>query len=141
MFATQAAFGCSDCAHQVVGIEAALDERPDFTGASERHGALRGDEGLVGRIDDRDARQIQARLGRGVGDAGFGSDEHGGQIAGELSGQCDLQGVAITGIDDRRRQRRKVPDPLDLPLEMRSRNEVTMRPAWQTPAVLSTLRR
>jgi hypothetical protein len=114
----QAGFRRGDGAHQVVGVEAALDERPHLTLFGELRSALGSRKGLIRRVDQVDARQVEARLGGSVGDATLRPDQHRRQVAGELSGQRDLQRITIAGIDDRRRKRWQIAGPISEPLEV-----------------------
>ena len=59
---------------------------------------------------------------RRIGDALLRPDQHRRQVSGELTGQGDLQRVAVAGIHHRRSQRRQVADPIDQTLELRPGN-------------------
>jgi hypothetical protein len=80
--------------------------------------SARTHKGLIRRIDQVDARQVEARLGGRVGDTTLRPDQHRRQVAGELPGQRDLQRIAIAGIHHRRRQRWQIADPINEPLEV-----------------------
>ena len=120
-------FRRGDRAHQVVRVEAALDERPHVAILGQLRRALGGGKGFVGRVDQFDAGEVKARLGGGVGDASFRPDEHRRQVTGELSGQGDLQRIAVAGIDHRRGKRREVADPINEPLEVGANGHQSQR--------------
>ena len=117
----QAGFRVDHGTQQVLVAEAALDQRRDLSLAREVGRACAGRFRIVGRVDDREARDVEPRLAGEIADARFGPDQRGVEIAGEGAGQRDLQRVKVAGEHDSRHERRQEAGSFDQLLEMRSR--------------------
>ena len=85
MLVAQPRLGSGDRAHQIIRVQAALDQRAHRAIACQRYGALRCNKGIVRRVDERDAREIEARLRSRVLDTRFRPHQHRSQIACELA--------------------------------------------------------
>jgi len=115
----QTRFRCGDRPHQIIGVEAALDERAHLAVARQSRGALSRRKRHVGSIGDLDAREVEPGDRRGFADAFLGSDENGREVPRELTRERHLQRVAIAGKHHRRRERRLVANAVHQALKMR----------------------